>query len=360
MNESNFKVWLLGLLGNIKALPWKRIGLVSLCVFLALVLVAMLVVTAVIQGILNQVNIIPSDDTLPPDVTVSGTQPTEPLLPSIPGQTEPTQPADIIAHKDLVNIMLVGQDRREGQAGRTLSDVMILCTFNKRNNTITMTSFLRDSYVKIPEIGMNKMNQAYFRGGTDWLKQTMLDNFGVQVDYFLEVDFGSFKSIVNTLGGVEINLTAEEAEYMNTYILDGIQYEPGSLKPGVNLLNGDQALEYARIRKVGGTGDFGRTDRQRTVLDAIFNKCKTMDLFTALNMVNTLLPYIRTDIPRDSIISLATELFPLLGGQLIQQRVPADGSWSLLDVPMGSYDVEVIVIDFAKTHRFLLDTLMPK
>jgi anionic cell wall polymer biosynthesis LytR-Cps2A-Psr (LCP) family protein len=174
------------------------------------------------------------------------------------------------------------------------------------------------------------------------------------------VDFGSFKSIVNTLGGVEINLTAEEAEYMNTYILDGIQYEPGSLKPGVNLLNGDQALEYARIRKVGGTGDFGRTDRQRTVLDAIFNKCKTMDLFTALNMVNTLLPYIRTDIPRDSIISLATELFPLLGGQLIQQRVPADGSWSLLDVPMGSYDVEVIVIDFAKTHRFLLDTLMPK
>lgn len=359
MNEFNFKVWLLGLWDKIKALPWKRIALVSLCVFLALVLTAMVAVTAVIQNILNQVVIIPPDDTLPPDATIGAATPTEPLLPSIPGQTAPTTPSSVVAHKDLVNIMLVGQDRREGQAGRTLSDVMILCTFNKQDKTITLTSFLRDSYVKIPEIGMNKMNQAYFRGGTEWLKQTMLDNFGVQVDYFLEVDFASFKSIVNTLGGVEINLTAAEAEYMNTNILDGIHYEPGSLKPGVNLLDGDQALEYARIRKVGGTGDFGRTDRQRTVLNAIFTKCRTMDLFTALDMVNNLLPYIRTDIPRDNIISLATELFPLLSGKLIQQRVPVDGSWSLLDVPMGSYQVEVIIIDFVKTHQFLMDTLMP-
>lgn len=359
MNEFNFKVWLLGLWDKIKASPWKRIALVSLCVFLALVLTAMVAVTAVIQNILNQVVIIPPDDTLPPDATIGAATPTEPLLPSIPGQTAPTTPNSIVAHKDLVNIMLVGQDRREGQAGRTLSDVMILCTFNKQDKTITLTSFLRDSYVKIPEIGMNKMNQAYFRGGTEWLKQTMLDNFGVQVDYFLEVDFASFKSIVNTLGGVEINLTAAEAEYMNTNILDGIHYEPGSLKPGVNLLDGDQALEYARIRKVGGTGDFGRTDRQRTVLNAIFNKCRTMDLGTAIDLMYTLLDYVRTDIPRDDIFHVATDLFPLLSGQLIQQRVPIDGSWSLLDVQLGSDEVEVIIIDFVKTHQFLLDTLMP-
>lgn len=359
MNESNFKAQLLGLWDKVKSLPWKRIGLVTLCVFLAVVLVAMLAVTAIIQNIINQIPIIDPNETLPPQETVSGTYPTEPLLPSIPGQTAPTAPPTVVAHKDIVNIMLVGQDRREGQQGRTLSDVMILCTFNKQNKTITMTSFLRDSYVKIPEIGMNKMNQAYFKGGTEWLKQTMLDNFGVQVDYFVEVDFASFKSIVNTLGGVDINLTAEEAEYMNTYVLDGIDYEPGSLKPGMNTLNGDQALEYARIRKVGGTGDFGRTDRQRTVLNAIFNKCRTMDLGTAIDLMYTLLDYVRTDIPREDIFHVATELFPLLSGQLIQQRVPIDGSWSLLDVQLGSYEVEVIIIDFAKNHQFLLDTLLP-
>ena len=326
MNEFNFKVWLLGLWDKIKALPWKRIALVSLCVFLALVLTAMVAVTAVIQNILNQVVIIPPDDTLPPDATIGAATPTEPLLPSIPGQTAPTTPSSVVAHKDLVNIMLVGQDRREGQAGRTLSDVMILCTFNKQDKTITLTSFLRDSYVKIPEIGMNKMNQAYFRGGTEWLKQTMLDNFGVQVDYFLEVDFASFKSIVNTLGGVEINLTAAEAEYMNTNILDGIHYEPGSLKPGVNLLDGDQALEYARIRKVGGTGDFGRTDRQRRVIMAIAESLRDADLVTIFNLIDQVLPHIVTNLTDAQIIEYATKGLTILGngGSMETLRIPQD------------------------------------
>ena len=357
MNDTNFKDRLLALWVKCKALPWKRIGLVTLCVFLALVLALMVTVTVLIQSIINQIPIIQPDETNPPDVDY--TYATEPPIPSISGVTEPTTPKNIIAHKDLVNIMLVGQDRREGQGGRTLSDVMILCSFNKQSKTITMTSFLRDLYVNIDGT-MNKMNAAYMTGGTNLLKQVMLENFGVQVDYFLEVDFASFKAVVNALGGISINLTAEEAEYMNTYVLDGIHYEPGSLVPGVNLLNGDQALEYARIRYVGGTGDFGRTERQRTVLNAIFNKCRTMDLLTALDLMNALLPYIRTDIPAGDITNVAMDLFPLLTGKLVQQRVPIDGSWYLLDVQIGTYTVEVIIADFDLNYQFLVETLMPK
>ena len=206
MNHFDFKEWLLAFGAKCKALPWARIGLITLCAVLALILITLIFVTAYAEHLLGQINVL-TDPTV--DGTVLSTGHTAPSVPSDVtihvDPTLPSQPQTVIAHKDIVNIMLVGQDRRPGTTGMTNSDVMILCTLNKKNNTITLTSFMRDIYINIPDYGFAKMNAAYPNGGTKRLSNTLLKNFGVQVDAFVEVDFQAFKKVVDILGGVDIN-----------------------------------------------------------------------------------------------------------------------------------------------------------
>ncbi len=352
MKRFDIKEWLLAFWEKCKDLPWARIGLITLCSVLALILIALIFVTAYTEHLLGQI----TDLTDPP--TESNTSPsTGHTAPSVPPDvtihvdpTLPSEPHAVIAHEDIVNIMLVGQDRRPGTTGRTLSDVMILCTLNKKDNTITLTSFMRDTYVSIPDYGFAKMNAAYPSGGMKRLSKTLLKNFGVQVDAFVEVDFQAFKKVVDILGGVNINLTAAEAKYMNTVPLDGVDYEYWNLKPGMNRLTGNQALYYSRIRKIDS--DFNRTQRQRNVLNAIIKGCKNMSLSQLLSLMNQVLPYIGTDMTNGEIISYATELFPLLAnGTVISQRIPIDGSFQ----DSGSN----IYIDLDLNRQFLIDTLLP-
>lgn len=344
MKDFDMKEWLLDLWEKAKALPWKRIGLISLCVFLALLLIGLVAATILIEGMLGRIDRFETDPTAP------STQPYVPddTIPSI-SVTVPTAPSDIIAHKDIVNIMLVGQDRRNG-GGRSNSDVMILCTFNKKDKTITLTSFMRDLYVSIPGNGMNKLNAAYPMGGYELLGDTLMENFGVQVDNYVEVDFAGFKKAVNILGGIDMYLTAEEAKYMNEAPWDGLNSDGWALHEGVNHLNGDMALAYSRIRHVGFY-DYERTERQRKVLTALIDKCKSMNLTTALNLLNQLLECVRTDMTDSEITSYAMTLFPLLAGEVTQQRIPIEGSYE--------DNHNVIIPDFDLNHQFLWDTLMP-
>lgn len=341
MNDFDFKEWLRGIGSKAKALPWKRIGLISLCVFLALVLISLVAATILIEGMLGQIDRLT-------EPTAPSTQPYIPdTIPSIP-ITVPTTPDTTITHKNLVNIMLVGQDRRNG-GGRSNSDVMILCTFNTKDKSITLTSFMRDLYVNIPGAGMNKLNAAYPMGGYTLLGETLLENFGVKVDHYVEVDFSGFKKAVNILGGIDMYLTAAEAEYMNTTPWDGLNSEGWALHAGVNHLNGDMALAYSRIRAIGY--DYERTERQRKVLTAMIDKCKGMNIGTAMNLMNQLLGCVRTDMTDAEITRYALELFPLLSGNLTQQRIPIEGSYE--------DNHNVIIPDYDMNHQFLVDTLMP-
>ena len=341
MNDFDFKEWCQGVWAKMKVLPWKRIGLISLCVFLALVLISLVAATILIEGMLGQIDRLT-------EPTAPSTQPYIPdTIPSIP-ITVPTTPDTTITHKNLVNIMLVGQDRRNG-GGRSNSDVMILCTFNTKDKSITLTSFMRDLYVNIPGAGMNKLNAAYPMGGYTLLGETLLENFGVKVDHYVEVDFSGFKKAVNILGGIDMYLTAAEAEYMNTTPWDGLNSEGWALHAGVNHLNGDMALAYSRIRAIGY--DYERTERQRKVLTAMIDKCKGMDIGTAMNLMNQLLGCVRTDMTDAEITRYALELFPLLSGSLTQQRIPIEGSYE--------DNHNVIIPDYDMNHQFLVDTLMP-
>ena len=352
MNNSNpLKDWLRNTASQLAAWPWARIGLIALCSFLTLVLLVLIVGTVYIENLLGKIR----------RPNVEGSQPTteyiEPTLPSdftgvtIPQDdvTMPSNPSVIIAHEDLVHIMLVGQDRRPGENYLTRSDAMILCTFNKRTKTITLTSFMRDLYVEIPGRQPNKMNAAYQWGGMSLLRETMMENFGIPVDAFVEVDFSGFTQVVDVLGGVDIHLTQEEADYLNNlYSWD--------LKAGTNHLDGDQALQYSRIRAIGS--DFARTERQRKVINSIIAGCKGMSFSQLDNLLNRILPLIATDIKDDSqIVNYALDLFPMLSGStIVQQRIPIAGSYE--EVWVGSLDV--LLPDMEINRQFLAETLLPK
>ena len=160
--------------------------------------------------------------------------------------TTPVEVAPAIkSGKDIINILLVGQDRREGE-GRQRSDAMIFCTINKETNVMTMTSFLRDLWVFIPdgERGYNeRLNVAYMIGGFDLLNATLEYNFGIHADYNFEIDFSGFMTAIDTIGGVEVELTRAEANYLNRRGNWEVEENQGwQLKEGVNLLTGSQAL----------------------------------------------------------------------------------------------------------------------
>lgn len=214
----------------------------------------------------------------------------------------------------LINILLVGQDRREGQ-GRQRSDSMILCSFNPENNRLSMISFLRDLYVQIPGYSDNRLNAAYVFGGFPLLKETLYQNFGVTVDGCVEVDFNGFKTAIDLVGGVDIELTAAEAKIVGDGATAGICH-----------LDGDHALIYARIRKIDS--DFNRTSRQRNVLNAVFKKVKNCSVSEILGLVDELLPIVTTDMSNSQITSLAVKYAPALASLSIETHsVPPSGTY---------------------------------
>lgn len=352
MKNFHFPNWLRRAGAAVASWPWSRIGLITLCAFLSLVLITMTVGTIYVNGLLNQIRRPSLEEPLLPAPDPEEPGPPDNFSGEIINPDDIEQPDDpkiIIAHKDIVNIMLVGQDRREGENYRTRSDAMILCTFNKQNKTITLTSFMRDMYVAIPGYNSSKMNAAYQWGGMKLLRETMMENFGVQVDAFIEVDFSGFQKVVDAVGGVTISLNKAEVEHLNS----NYGYK---LVVGNNHLNGSQALNYSRIRYVGNS-DFERTERQRRVVNAIIDKCKNASFSQLNNLLNNILPLVATDMSNSQILSYAVDLFPILSGSsIVQQRIPINGSYTFEWV--GNLDVVLPDIDL--NRQFLVDTLLPK
>lgn len=320
---------------------WERIGLIALCVVLALILVGLIFATTYVNYLLGLVSRTEGnhDETLSSEQMATAT---ESLDPDYTGEVDDPNSVtlntvnlgELDGNSDgIINILLVGQDRREGEP-RQRSDSMILCTFNTRAGTITMTSFLRDTYVYIPGRGNNKLNAAYQWGGFSLLDETLMVNFGVDVDANVEVDFDGFIGIIDLVGGVDIYLSQNEANYMNKYT--GFEYNKGevwNLKEGINHLNADQALAYARIRKTatstGTRDDWGRTERQRTVLMALLDAYKGQSLTTMLALVDDILPLITTDMTDSEIISYVVQLFPMVATAEIQtQHIPGTGYYT--------------------------------
>ena len=254
------------------------------------------------------------------------------------------------AGKDIINILLIGQDRREGE-GRSRSDSMILCTINKVAKTVTMTSFMRDMYVQIPGYMDNRINASYAFGGMDLLDKCLNVNFGVVIDGNVEVDFSGFQEVINLIGGIDIELTAAEARYLNRWGNWDVEDNAGewSLTAGMNHLNGSQALAYSRIRQVGN-GDYGRTNRQRVVLSKLMEGAKTLSTTQANKMLQKILPLLTTDMTNQQLVGLIMEILPMLSDMTINtQQIPADGAH------YGAYirEMAVLIPDLEKNREIL-------
>lgn len=338
---------------------WRRVLLTVACVLLTIILL-LLIAVAFGLAYLDKM----WDLTVHPDevsrVTLSSSQIAELETMTEPedvGGTEPTilpedvvwatGPAETIGGEEvdhIINILLIGQDRREGE-GRQRSDAMILCTVNTEAKTLTMTSFLRDLYVQIPGYRDNRINASYQFGGMPLLNECLELNFGVHVDGNVEVDFDEFIKIIDLMGGVKVSLTGAEVGYLRQFGHD--------VYTGMNNLTGAEALAYSRTRKLDS--DFGRTNRQRTVLTALLNKVKTMSFDQQYDLLLEVLPLITTDIETSDILQYALTLLPILGElKVTTQHIPAEGAYYNARIR----GMSVLVPDLEENRQLLVDTLL--
>ena len=153
----------------------------------------------------------------------------------------------VSTNKDVINILLCGEESIGGGRGRT--DSIMIATINQKDNQLKLTSIMRDSYVQIPGFSDNKINAAYHNGGMKTLIKTIKKNFGIAVDGYVLVNFDSFQKIVDAVGGIDITLDEQEVKYLNStnYISDTSNH---TLTVGKNHMNGNQALGFARVRYV--------------------------------------------------------------------------------------------------------------
>lgn len=227
--------------------------------------------------------------------------------------------------KKIRNIALFGVDATDGETGR--SDSIMIATIDPVHNKVKLTSIMRDSYVYIEGYGNDKINHAYAYGGPELSIRTINENFGLNIQDFVSVNFSSLPKIIDILGGVDIEITEEELQYINSYIND-INSKDGTNSPyisyaGVQHLDGTQALAYSRIRYTDG-GDYKRTERQRTVLEALFNKLTSASIGSYNSLLNEVLPYVQTNLNAGDILSLGTKVLGI-GNKLEQDRFPRDG-----------------------------------
>lgn len=212
------------------------------------------------------------------------------------------------AEKDssVINILVCGEEAIHDDRGRT--DSIMIVTINQKDDRLSITSIMRDTYVKIPGFSDNKINAAYHNGGMKTLVATIKENFGIEVDGYVLVNFDSFQKIIDAIGGIDITLSEEEVRYLNStnYISNRANH---NLTVGVNHMNGNQALGYARVRYVnkdGNVGDFARTLRHRTVMSAIYEKMMKKSTLELVAMIPEILPMLTTNIKKPDIVTYLT------------------------------------------------------
>lgn len=346
---------------NKKARKWTKAQKLKLLgIVLGLILLAALIFTLYVDHLLDQMHYVDPNSTQPtltqeevdailseleeetvdPESTLPELRPEDVLLESYDGVGIGTE-----AH--IVNILLIGADYQKSNTGR--SDSVILVTMNTEEKTLTMTSFMRDMYVRIPGYAKNKFNAAYSLGGMSLIQKTLNENFGIYVDGVVEVDFSQFRKIIDNLGGVEIELTEKEANWINKKMKGD-----SNLTAGLQLLNGREALWYARNRN-DPQGDFIRTNRQRILLNTLIETYKHSSLTTIVGMLDDILPMITTNMTREQITNYVTVLFPLvMESEITSQRIPADGTYSMTMINQMS----VLVPNLEKNVKYLQDTLL--
>ena len=196
----------------------------------------------------------------------------------------------------ITNVLLVGVDGIDFDEKYQRSDSMIIATLDSNKEKVKLTSLYRDTLVYIPGYGEEKMNLAFSLGGPELVMETIKYNFDVNIEKYIMINFAGFEAIIDQIGGVEIDVKEYQLHELNKYI--GQATGGGDCpveKAGLQILNGKQALSYARIRK-GVGDDYERTERQREVLFKVVEKLQKTDVIKYFSIANKMLDYLRTNI----------------------------------------------------------------
>ncbi len=264
------------------------------------------------------------------------------------------------------SVLIIGTDgRTEDDRGR--SDSMILVSMNKKTNKLYMTSFMRDCYVDIPGYGSNKLNAAYAFGGPELLMDTIESNFRVKIDDYILINFNTFASIIDAAGGVDIEVSDDEAEALNEILISEVNELMGDEREsdllsggGKKHLSGKQALSFSRIRKVGNS-DFERTSRQRRVMNELIKNARSGSFSFLRKFTKSALPSMVTNMSTGEMYKLSLRLPFLLKYDTEQIQIPAENTYSGEDVynDDGTYQ-SVLRVDFEANQQIINDKVFGK
>ena len=349
--------------------PGKKKGLKIFLIVIAVILVLLLIFAGAaylyLQSKLKKMNIIelPKDTYAYTEPTDEVTRPPETGAETTEATTEATVPK--MTADDIVNILFVGQAARAGEE-ETMADSTMLFSINTYTKEITCMSILRDSFVKLPDYKGHQCGRAKFTvcynlgyqwgggtaGGMEMTNICLKDNFGIEVDYNVEVSFDSFIKMIDYIDGVDIDLTQAEADYLNKDTL----YVKRTIEPGVQRLQGMEALSYARMRKAAGDSesDIKRTERQRKVVEALLEKFRYRSIADLNNWIDILLPMVSTTMTPTDVTKLAARVLPIFSELKIKgATVPMEGWGDMVDIYNDGQIHSVMRFDTAKEKKLI-------
>ncbi len=257
------------------------------------------------------------------------------------GDIEPPE-GDVNVHKDIDNILLIGTDERDEEFTRSRADSMMILSINSRENTLRLVSLERAIGVSIPDVGDDWLTHVFAYGGPELLLQTIRSYFKVDVSRYVRVNFYVFETAITDIGGVEIDLSEAEAEWLNDIA------QEDKFEEGPNRFDGPTALQYARIRKLDS--DWHRIERQRKVIQAAIDQALTLSLDKIDLLADKLLPMIDTNLTNGEITSLLMEIPTLAGVQALQMTLPAEDTYWSQTLDNGRV---VVACDFEQNAEIL-------
>ncbi|MGM8214666.1 LCP family protein [Bacillaceae bacterium W0354] len=224
-------------------------------------------------------------------------------------------------NKKQTNVLILGEDSDKYGISRT--DTIMIGQYDEDENRAKLVSIMRDTYVNIPGHGYNKINAAFAYGGPELLRQTIEENFGIDIHYYAIVNFQGFERIVDTIAPDGIEIEVEK----RMYYFDNLGDVTIDLQPGLQKLNGENLLDYARFR-ADSENDFGRVRRQQQVMSALKDEIVSFtSIWKIPRAIGTIVPYVDTNMSSSKILSIATDFLMDVPDEIETMRIPVDGSW---------------------------------
>ena len=314
----------------------KKIAIISLAVLLIVLFLAWGVYQWGLNYYLEKINIVTEETGL-----IFETEHLETEEVKLNGEMNNDNLPLVCDTKNVKNILLLAVDSRGKEAG--LSDSMMLLSINRKTDKIVLCSFLRDIWARFPQEPKSpvagkysKLNHAHSYGGPELTMAVLKETFNIEVDYYAKINFYSFIDMIDIMGGVDVEMTSSEIWWINDHFLtertethELFPDYPKTLIPGgegVKHLNGLQALGHARNRAIGS--DFARTERQRDILQAMAKKATTLSLSQLNQLLNSVLPMITTNMPKNMIKDFIGDIPSYLTYDVESTRIPEDGLYT--------------------------------